>query len=77
MAERAETGSAERTVLALARSFGGKVVSRRVLARTVELRLRFPPLEARTAVRQLVALPGAVRVEATPNGDTVVRVSRP
>jgi hypothetical protein len=78
-ADTAGTAAAERTVVATARALGGKVVSRRVLAHAVELRLRFPRGQARGAVTRLVALPGTVRVDLIPRGaDTVVvRVSRP
>jgi hypothetical protein len=82
VADQAGTAAPERAVVALARALDGTVVSRRVLAHAVELRLRFPPGHARGAVRRLVALPGTVRVDLTPHGardaDTVVvRVSRP
>jgi hypothetical protein len=77
-ADAAGTDTSERAVVAAARALGGTVVSRRVLAHAVELRLRFPKGQARGAVTRLVALPGTVRVDLTPNGDTVVvRVSRP
>jgi len=77
MAERTETGAAERTVLATARTLGGTVVSRRVLPNAVELRLRFPAGKAASAARKLAGLPGTVRAAATPDGDAVVvRVSR-
>jgi hypothetical protein len=81
-ADGAEAAAPERAVVAAARALGGTVVSRRVLAHAVELRLRFPKGHARGAVTRLVALPGTVRVDLTPHNardaDTVVvRVSRP
>jgi hypothetical protein len=82
VADQAGAAAPEQAVVALARSLDGTVVSRRLLAHAVELRLRFPRGQARGAVRRLVALPGTVRVDLTPHNardaDTVVvRVSRP
>jgi len=77
-ADAAGTAAAERAVGAATRALGGTVVSRRVLAGAVELRLRFPRGQARRAMTQLAALPGTVRVGLASNGETVVvRVSRP
>src|SRR5262249_28467693 len=77
-ADAAGTATAERAVVAEARALGGTVVSRRLLARAVELQLRFPKGQARNAMTRLVALPGTSRVDLAPNGETVVvRVSRP
>jgi hypothetical protein len=80
--QAAGAAAPEQAVVALARSLDGTVVSRRLLAHAVELRLRFPRGQARGALRRLVALPGTVRVDLTPHNardaDTVVvRVSRP
>src|SRR5215831_7414387 len=75
-ADAAGTAAAERAVIAASRALGGTVVSRRPLVHAVELRLRFPRSQARGAMTRLVALPGTVRVDLAPNGDTVVvRVS--
>jgi hypothetical protein len=78
-ADSAGTAAAERAVVARARGLGGKVVSRRVLAHAVELRLRFPRGQAGAAATRLAALPGTVRVHLIPRGagTVVVRVSRP
>jgi hypothetical protein len=77
-ADAAGTAGAERAVVDATRALGGTVVSRRLLAHSVELRLRFPSGQARRAMTRLVALPGTMRVDLAPNGETVVvRVSRP
>jgi len=72
----------EQAVVGTARALGGTVVSRRVLAHAVELRLSFPQGKAREAMTRLAALPGTVRVDLTPHDArdadiVVVRVSRP
>src|SRR5205085_5543619 len=78
MADRAEAAGAERAVVTTTRALGGIVVSRRELAHTVELRLRFAAKDVQAAKLKLAALPATVRVETTPqSGIVVVRVSRP
>src|SRR5689334_5634624 len=78
MADRTEAAGAERAVVAAARTLGGTVVSRRELAHTVELRLRFAASEVQAAKRKLASLPGTLSVETAPqSGIVVVRVSRP
>jgi hypothetical protein len=72
----------EQLVVGTARALGGTVISRRVLAHAVELRLSFPHAKAREAMTRLAALPGTVRVDLTPHDArdadiVVVRVSRP
>jgi hypothetical protein len=78
MAERTETGAAERTVVSTARMLGGDLVARRAIGRTVELRLRFPAAATASAARKIAALAGVVSVTAAPHGGgtVVVRVTR-